>query len=524
MNLSSSLAVAGLLISPLSISLAVAHGEHKSLGERISLSPLSTYKLGPYDSGAAEIVSFDPKTQRAFATNNHARTIDVISLSEPESPQLAFRIDLKEFGTINSVAVKNQLVAIAISGKNPQENGSILVYSTDGVRLNQFQAGAMPDMVTFSPNGQYIVSANEGEPNDDYTVDPEGSITIIDIKGDIRALEPASVRSVNFNQFTDNNIDPEIRIFGKNASIAQDLEPEYISITANSETAWVSLQENNALAEVSLKRGRVEKLYALGYKDHSLTENGLDASDKDNKINIKTWPLRGMYQPDSIASYKVNGQSFIVTANEGDPRDYSGFSEQKRVKNLALDSSLKEQNLQGDKQLGQLNVSTIGADSDKNGLSDTLYSFGSRSFSIWDQNIVQVFDSGSAFEKITARDYPRLFNNRDLSSDDKGPEPEALTIGKVGKSTYAFIGLERTGGIMVYNITVPEKAFFVDYLNTISPYLEPSDPNAGDIAPESLVFINASDSPNGQPLLVSANEVSGTISIYQVNQTEQKDR
>lgn len=524
MKLSSLLAVSALVTSQLLISAAGAHGQHKTLGDRIRLSQLSTYKLGPYDSGAAEIASFDPETQRVFATNNHAHSVDAISIVKPESPKLKFRIDLKQYGEINSVAVKNSVVAIAVAAKKPQENGSILIYNTDGMRLNQFEAGAMPDMVTFSPNGKHIIGANEGEPNDDYTVDPEGSITIIDLDGDLRKLTQASARTVNFNQFTRNNIDSGIRIFGKNASISQDLEPEYITVTADSKTAWVSLQENNALAKVNLVRGRVEKLYSLGYQDHSLSANGLDASDKDEKINIRPWPIQGMYQPDSIASYQVGGKSFIVTANEGSSRNYSGFSELLRVKNLTLDSSLKEQGLQANEQLGRLKVSTIGADSDNNGLSDTLYSFGSRSFSIWNQDIVQVYDSASEFEQITARDYPKLFNNRDQFSDDKGPEPEALAIGKVGKSIYAFIGLVQTGGIVVYNITVPEKTFFVDYLNTISPDLEPNDPHAGDIAPESLVFISAANSPNDQPLLVSANEVSGTLSIYKISQAEAKNR
>ena len=504
--------------------MAFAHGQHESLGERIKLSPLSSYKAGPYNSGAAEIACFDPATQRVFLTNSHSQSVDVISLAKPKFPLLDFSIDLKHYGTINSVAVKNALVAIAVNAKNPQDNGSIVVYSTQGKLLHNFEVGPMPDMVTFSPNGKHILSANEGAPNADYSIDPEGSITIIDLAGDPTRLSESIVRTADFKSFTQDNIDPEIRIFGKNATIAQDLEPEYISVSPDSNTAWVSLQENNALAEVSIEHGRVKRLYSLGYQDHSLRINGFDGSDQDDKIEIKPWPIKGMYQADSIASYEVGGELFIVTANEGDSRNLAGFSEQKRIKDLALEPWLEQQGLQHKNQLGRLKVSTIGADADNNGLVDTLYSFGSRSFSIWNQDVVQVYDSGSEFEKITARDYPALFNNGDSRSDDKGPEPEALTIGKIGKSVYAFIGLERTGGIMVYNITVPEKAFFVDYLNTISPRLEKSDPRAGDIAPEGLVFVNAVDSPNGQAFLISANEVSSTLSIYKIEHAEAKNR
>ena len=504
-------------------SLVNANDQHESVGERIKLSYLGAYKLGPYNSGAAEIASFDPTTKRVFVTNSHDRSVDVISLIKPDSPKLDFSINLTQYGAINSVAVKNTMVAIAVSAKRPQDNGLILLFSTGGEMLNKFTVGPMPDMVTFSADGKYLLSANEGEPNADYSIDPEGSISIIELQKDLKALSQESVQTADFKQFNRDNIDPNIRIFGKNASVAQDLEPEYISISPDSTTAWVSLQENNALAEVSLKHAQVKRLYALGYQDHSAKLNGFDASDKDQQINIKSWPVKGMYQPDSIATYEAKGEFYIVSANEGDARDYEGFSEQSRVKNLNLEPLLKSQNLQYDEQLGRLKVSVVGADPDQNGLIDTLYSFGSRSFSIWNQDVVQIYDSGSQFEQITARDYPKLFNLGDRRSDDKGPEPEALTIGKIGDSSYAFIGLERTGGIMTYNITEPENSFFVDYLNTISPHLERSDPMAGDIAPESLVFISAADSPSAQPLLIAANEGSGTLSIYRIDRTDPKD-
>lgn len=343
-----------------------------------------------------------------------------------------------------------------------------------------------------------------------------GRLPLLTYEGDVRELDQRSVRTANFKSFNRDNIDPEIRIFGKNASVAQDLEPEYITITDDSKTAWVSLQENNALAKINIEQGRVLKLYALGYQDHSKTNNALDASDKDNTINIRAWPVKGIYQPDSIANYTVAGKTYIVTANEGDARNYAGHSEVRRIADLALDENLMLKGIKRIEQLGRLKVSNIAADSDGNGRIDTLYSFGSRSFSIWNQEGVQVYDSASEFARITARDYPLLFNKGDKRSDDKGSEPEALTLGKIGHSIYAFIGLERTGGIMVYNITKPEDAFFVDYINTIDPQLKPSAPNAGDIAPEGLAFVNAKDSPTGKPFLISANEVSGTVSIYQI--------
>ena len=509
------------LISLLINITAFAHGSAHNGGERIKLRYLSSYFSGEFNTGAAEIASFDPITQLVFVTNGFNNRIDAISLSKPESPRLSFSIDLKPYGFPNSVAVKNDLVAVAIENTNPQANGLIVVFNTKGEFLNKFTAGAMPDMVTFSPDAKHILSANEGEPNDAYNVDPEGSITIIDLDGDIQELSQNNVRTVDFKTVNTDSLDPSVRIFGKNASIAQDLEPEYISISEDSKTAWVSLQENNALAEINIEFGRVIKIVGLGLLSHNNAKTAIDASDKDHGINIKAWPVAGMFQPDSIATYTIDNETYIVTANEGDARDYSGFSEVARVTNLALDAP-RFAEVKSANKLGRLHVSTIGADTDNNGSIDRLMSFGTRSFSIWNSDGLRVYDSGSQFSRITARDYPALFNSNDTRSDDKGAEPEALAIGRIGKSHYAFIGLERTGGIMVYNITDPKKAFFVDYTNNISPLLPPEDRKAGDRAPESIVFVSAKNSPNGIPFIITANEVSSTVSVYQIFSTNVK--
>ena len=483
-------------------------------GEHIKLRYLSHYPSGEL-KGSAEIVSFDHASQLAFVTNGLARSIDAISLAKPELPFLEFRINIKPFGFPNSVAVKNDLVAVAVANNNPQANGWIVIFNTKGEYLNKFSAGPMPDMVTFSPNAKYVLSANEGEPNDAYDIDPEGSITIVDLVDDVRKLTQKNVRTADFKVFTRASLDPWVRIIDNNASVAQDLEPEHISISADSKTAWVSLQENNALAQVSLEFGRVKKIIGLGTLSHNTKSTAIDASDKDNGINIKAWPVEGLFQPDSIATFNVANDVYIVTANEGDARNYSGFSEVVRVKDLALDGALFS-NIQNTDQLGRLKVSTIEADPDGNGLADKLVSFGTRSFSIWNADGYRVYDSGSEFARITARDHPDLFNANDTRSDDKGSEPEALAIGRVGNSLYAFIGLERTGGIMVYNITQPEEAFFVDYINNFSPRLSPEASYTGDRGPESIVFVSAKNSPNGTPFIITGNEISGTVSVYQI--------
>jgi len=505
-----------------SYSFAHTNVEHRE--ERIKLSMLGSFKSGSYNQGAAEIVSYDPVTHRAFVTNAENHSVDAISLIKPSSPKLAFSINLKSYGSPNSVAVSNGLVAVAVQAEPKQNPGSIVVFDTNGEHLNTFEAGALPDMVSFTPDGKTILAANEGEPNDDYSVDPQGSITLIEISDDITKQTQRSVRTASFADFKRKKLDPKIRIFGKNASVAQDLEPEYITVSDDSKTAWVSLQENNALAEIDIATSKVTRLIGLGTVSHNTAETAIDASDKDQDINIRPWPVNGMYQPDTIANYIASGQRYIVTANEGDARDYQGFSEEVRVAEMELDNRLiaSTPNLQAKQSLGRLKVSSIGADSDNNGKIDTLYSFGTRSFSIWHEDGTRVFDSGSEFAQILARDYPALFDANDKRNDDKGAEPEALAIGQVGNSIYAFIGLERAGGIMVYNITNPAKAFHVDYFTTISSSLEANDPNSGDRAPESIFFVSENDSPIGKPFIITANEISSTVSIYAIDIAESK--
>ena len=100
----------------------------------------------------------------------------------------------------------------------------------------------------------------------------------------------------------------------------------------------MSLQENNALAIVDVEVQEITDIIPLGYKDHSQLGNGFFGTDRDDgNINIKSQPTRGLYQPDAIATYQVGGEVFIVTANEGDARDYDGYSEETRVRDLVLD-------------------------------------------------------------------------------------------------------------------------------------------------------------------------------------------
>ena len=253
---------------------------------------------------------------------------------------------------------------------------------------------------------------------------------------------------------------------------------------------------------------------------------GLDASDRDNAINIRAWPVFGMYEPDAIATFRANHKTYLITANEGDARDWPGFSEEARVSTLNLDATAfpNAAALKANAALGRLNVTRTLGDTDGDGDFDALYTLGGRSFSIWSTDGAQVYDSGSDFERITAARFPAFFNAShddrtfDSRSDNKGPEPEAVTVGSIGKRQYAFIGLERIGGIMVYDITEPTSPVFVDYVNNRDFSVDPPTAEAaGDLGPEGVIFIDADESPTRHPMLVVANEVSGTVTLYAIS-------
>lgn len=269
---------------------------------------------------------------------------------------------------------------------------------------------------------------------------------------------------------------------------------------------------------------------AAGYRPEPITVGlvslpGLDASDRDSStINIRDWPVFGMYQPDSTAAYNALGTTFIVTANEGDARDWPGYAEEARVGALTLDAAAfpDAAALRNNAALGRLTVTRALGDANGDGAYEKLYTLGGRSFSIWTTYGKQVFDSEADLERLTAARYPAFFNaghennTLDDRSDNKGPEPEGLALGKIGDRTYAFVGLERIGGIAMYDITNPHEAFFVDYVNNRNFAAPPPTPAAGDLGPEGLMFIPAAKSPTGHAIVAVAHEISGTVTLFEV--------
>ena len=331
--------------------------------------------------------------------------------------------------------------------------------------------------------------------------------------------------TAGFGGFTRASLDPRIRVFGPGATVAQDLEPEYITVSHNSQTAYVGLQEANAIAELNVRSGTFTAIRALGWKDHSLAGNAFDPSDRDGAIAIANWPVRGFFMPDGLASYHVKGKTYVVSANEGDARDWPGYAEDARVSALALDPVAfpNGASLKATSRLGRLTVTRANGDTDGDGDYDALYAFGGRSISIWDEGGSLVWDSGDVLEQMTAALRPAVFNSDhaanasfDNRSDNKGPEPEGLAVGKVDGRWFAFVGLERLSGIAVFDITDPRAPRFVEYADRRDFAGDPRAGSAGDLGPEGLAFVAAEDSPTGEPMLVVGNEISGTTTTWNI--------
>ena len=451
--------------------------------------------------GAAEITAFDPSTDRLFAVNNSyiLNKIDVIDISNPALISVIHSISMVPYGGyVNSVAVSNGKLAAAVESIDKQAAGKIVVFNTSTyAEIKSINVGSLPDMVTFTNDGNYIISANEGEPSDNYVNDPEGSVSIIKVSD-------YSVKTINFSTF-ENQLTAltakGFRIFGPGKNFNKDIEPEYITVSDDNTTAYVTLQENNAIAEIDIVTGIVKKIMPLGFKDYSLAENAIDASDKDSKVAFTTYnKVFGMYMPDAIAYYNYNGKPYLFTANEGDSREYTAFTEMKRAATVTFDPTNfpTAATLQKDASLGRLNITTTLGDTDGDGDFDALYSLGARSFSVWDAITgAQVFDSKNELDKKA--DELKIYD--DGRSDDKGVEPESIAIGRVGSKTIAVVGMERADAFAIYDITTPTAPVFIKMYKT------------GD-APEGIIFIPASKSPINQSLIVISSENDGLVKIY----------
>ena len=520
--------------------------------------------VGRYVTGAglggAEISAVDTASKRLFITNGAKNTIDIVDISNLKKPKLIKAVSFTSSGAtgIQSVAAKNGVVLVAAQMASKTAPGRIFVMDVNGkLRAglsDGIAVGALPDHVSISPNGKYAIVANEGEPTNycltngalPETTDPLGSISIINLSS-----KTPTAQTIDFKSFSARKNAITYaggRIFGPNATVEQDIEPEYAAFSADSAYAYVTLQENNSIATVDVATGTIVNILGLGVKNHNVYNNGLDSSDRDNVINIEKRNIQGMYLPDAIGTIDAGGNTYMVTANEGDAREWACLlggtdatkleAEDPRFADVAdttVDSTFKGSSVAGRMKVTQFSPANVGGTIVTSATKvANAFSFGTRSFTVWKNNLIDgvygadiVFDSGDEIERVLANERPKLFNadwntttglvsGFEARSASKGPEPEGLAIGKAYGRTWMVLALERDSGLMLYDVTNPVMPRFRQYLNTSIPGGDIILGTAGDVSPEGVLFLEADQSPTGKPMVVVSYELSGSVAFFEV--------
>ena len=513
----------------------VITGDNRVQGFYNDTAALKAELAGRYNSGAMsadggslEIVQYNAKNGFAYAVSGVKGKLIAVDLNASLSGDKAAALggteyDIKSlvsadgftYGDMTSVSPDGGTLAVAIQAEDYTAGGIVAVFTcgADGslTLSGTVPVGVQPDMVTFTPDGRHILTADEGEPRLGYTaegaVDPRGSVTVID-------AATLAAKTVDFTAFDSadarQTLVAEGIVLKKDTLPSVDLEPEYIA--CDNDTAYITCQEANAIAVLDIAKGEFTGVYSVGFEDYSQVP--IDLGNNDKTYAPHTYDdLKGIRMPDAVSLYQVNGTTYLITANEGDSRTWPVDTE--------TDVNEIKSKTSPNGKTFEKKVTWFDA-SQYDGLESGVdYLFGGRSFSVLrvtESGLQEVYDSGSAFEAITAKHFPDFFNcsNDNIGLEDrsgkKGPEPEGTAVGTVNGRTYAFIALERVGGVMIYDVTDPAKATFVNYINS----REFAADIQGDVSPEGLCFVPAAASRTGKPLLLAACEVSGTLAVYEL--------
>lgn len=538
----------------------VPTGGYENGTAALNLTQIARYSAGQYnvDGGVMEIVAYNQATEWAYAINGQSGKLAAIPLAGLTAGAhvealTGTEIDVKalveaedstfQYGDMTSVAISpdSTTLAAALQAQGSNDAGRVALFTCEedgSLTLEALvETGAQPDMVTFAGDG-VVLTADEGEPREGYgenIADPKGSVTVVDVEAQESTVVDFSAFDSQRDQLAEDGI-----VLKKGSAPSVDLEPEYIAVSGGK--AYVTLQENNAIAVLDIESQAFEGVYSAGFEDHSTT--AIDLDKKDDAYDPQTYEsLLGIRMPDGIAAFTVEGTTYLVTANEGDAREWGDED----LDTFYLSEDERDFGEEGvTSPTGAITAENSGLEGkvvffkteDFDGLDpEKDYVFGGRSFTVFqatENGLEEVFTSGDDFEAHTAQYVPEYFNasNDNAVLDDrsgkKGPEAESVTVGTVDGKTYAFVALERTGGVMVYDVTDPEAITFVNYVNTrdFGTTVEGSEEyedgeldkwvTGGDVAPEGLLFLDAASSPNGEPLLLAACEVSGTVAVYQL--------
>jgi DNA-binding beta-propeller fold protein YncE len=442
------------LIQALAASLTLAGSAQAGLLDGASQLWSNTHSGTP-GGFLSEIVAFDSVTKTLWVSGVSGVNV----LDARTGASLSF-IDTRAWGAINSVAIHNGVAAFAIEAADRTQAGVVQLYDTSSRSLlagtSTITVGALPDMLSFTPDGSRLLVANEGTPGTygsrigtttprNYGAsanDPVGSVSIIDMASR-SVVSTATLAGVA-------QTGTHIR-----SNTGMDFEPEYIAVNKAGTQAYVSLQEANAMGVLDLQSGQFTKVVGLGAKDFAAPGNAIDTLN-NGTVSFQAVAAKGLYMPDGMASFTQGSKTYVVMANEGDFREDDG--------DRSAASSLGASGV-----LANLRVSNTDSS------AGNLYAAGARSFTIRDTDGNIVYDSGNILD--VQANLAGLYN--DGRSRDKGVEPEGVELMEIGGKTFAFIGLERTtsGAVAVFEIDVldPSKTSFVRMLTM-----------GGQIAPEGL--------------------------------------
>ena len=501
--------------------------------------------------GSGEIATFHPGSKRIFATNGVKNAIDIFDISNVAAPKKVGSLSLSPYGNdVTSVAAGRDVVVAAVlvtetfsaTGAPSTPNGKLVVFDTNGKVLSSPDIlGVLPDSVTFAPNGTTALVAIEGQPvcakddpattakeDTDYlkASDPEGGVSIVDL------TNPAApvVKFAGFKQFNVAQMKAKgIAVSSVVNNVAKDFEPEFITAVDN-KYAYVTIQEANAIGKLDIEAASFESVTRAFESKLSVTAR--DTSDRDSGAGPRNYAnVVGASQPDAIASFKVGSGHYFVTANEGDAREYTCLNDDLRGSSLKVDSRRfpNWSTLSASAALGRAKVNPTIGDRDGDGDIDTIHLRGSNSMTMY-RNGIALWDSGELLDQIQIKAFgvANINGSHSLSSDkstmnyvgqdrsdDKGSEPEGVAVGMVGNTRVAILGLERMTALAVFDITQPRSPVFQEWLQMLPAKATPAK-DVKHWSPEGIVFVSADKSPSGKALIITSYELSGSISIHQI--------
>ena len=519
-------------------------------GATVKITEISSITSGDGE-GSAEIGTFHAASKRIFATNGVKNTIDIFDISDVANPKKVGSVSLSPYGNdVTSVAAGRDVVVAVVNvadkfsatGVPTTTNGKIVVFDTNGKVLSSPDVlGVLPDSVSFAPDGTTALVAIEGQPvcakddpataakeDTDYSKasDPVGGVTVVDLSNPAAPV----LRFAGFDQFSVTAMKAKgIAVSSVVNNVSKDFEPEFVSAVDNN-YAFVTIQEANAIGKLNIRTATFENVTRAF--ESKLESVARDTSDRDAGAGPRNYKrVVGASQPDAIAAFKSGAGQYYVTANEGDAREYTCLNDDLRASALKVDPRRFPdwKAWSANAALGRAKVNPTNGDLDGDGDIDNIHLRGTNSMTIYRSGSV-FWDSGELLDQIQTQAFgvANINGSHSLSSDkstmnyvgqdrsdDKGAEPEGVAVGMVGDRRIAVLGLERMTALAIFDITDPKKPIFQEWLQMLPTKATPAK-DVKHWSPEGIVFVPAENSPSGKALIITSYELSGSLSIHQI--------